>query len=256
MKKLIVSVIIAAFAATSFAQSVWKAQDGECPLIIRYVGEQTSPYYEVTANIFRLGEPIGGTNGETHVSMTNKLSDIVAAINSATGYGSTTNAYVRPWEAKVWAGIGTEVMVSNIVAVSSNAVTAREWSKGLKWDTSACLHYDAVVSGIIDDGVQGGLYITDIFGDIGGTGNCTVYVYEGATVKYQKAFNAVISSYASGLSTDVVTYTATTTQGNIPDSGISFGSGIYIGQGRVGFVRASMSTTATTGGLGVNTKMK
>ena len=127
MKKMIVIVaLLGLVAASAFGQSYWKGPDAEAAIIVRYAGNLTnSPYSVVTGTNLFLYE--NGSASVT-VSLTNTASVIVAAINSGTGNESTTNAYTRPWKAKLWATTGTEVCGANkIITVSSNSLADGQW---------------------------------------------------------------------------------------------------------------------------------
>ncbi len=252
-KTMLFAVCVLALATSAFAQnSVWKVQDDESPVLLKYEGTQGDLTITVStgATAAVIFTETGKTNTVNFAALT--VDGFVAAVNALTGYGSTTNNYIRPWKALKWGAIGTDTLSNLVVAVSATSVTKGEWSTILKWDTSQTKHYNAVVSGIAGDSIIGGRYVTDIFGDVGGTGNLTVTLYEDDTVKFSRTV-AEVTGWYYGAATNVV---PTSTPGNIPATGFSLGSGVYIGQGKVGFVRAAMSTTATTGGIGAATKQR
>lgn len=254
MKKVLFTIGIVALALTANAQnSVWKAQDAESPVLIKYVGTQDNPTITVgTGSTAAACSVTLSTDGDTNVCSGVTVAALIAAINAATDTDSTTNNYVYPWKAIQWGAIGTDVFSNNVIAVTATAVSPQEWSTLVKWDTSQTKTFDAVVSGVLGNSKIGGQFVTDIFGDAGGTGNCTISLYENDTVKYTRVIPAVNGWYYDAASNIV----ATTTAGNFPASGLSLGTGIYIGQGKIGHVRAAMSTTATTGGIGATTKQR
>jgi hypothetical protein len=250
MKKLFsgiaVSVMVLAFCASSaVGQVIWKGANAEAPVLIRYVGQQSGTYNVITGTNLFLYEGSLSTNT---VSLTNTAANVCALVNAATGYGSTTNAYIRPWQAKVWGAVTTDTLGANKCGtVASNALTRGVWDNSLLWVTTTVGHYDCVVSGNVGGNTLGGLKITSIYGNAAGTGDCTVVVYEDSTAIYQRIFPATTVVYADAGGTNHTISAA----GDLPAAGINFQSGLPIGLGKVGLIRATMSTTAATaGGIG------
>ena len=249
MKKSIVIVaLLGLVAASAFGQSYWKGPDSEAAIIIRYAGSPTNgPYAAVTGTNVFLYEGAGTTNS---VSLTNTASVIVGTINAFTGVGSSTNAYVRPWKALLWASTGTETCGPNkIPVVTSNNLYECLWDDDtLVWDTSVVDHYDNVLSYMLGDTImapEGDL--SNIYGSIPGTGTCTIVVYENTTENYRRAFPAVTGWYY-GAATNVV---PTTTEGDIPVAGIPLG--INLRNGSVMWIRGSIDVSSgSTGGIGAS----
>lgn len=254
---LFIAAIFAAAASVN-AGSVWKAEDAESPILIKYTGDDsTGAKVIVATNMISLIELANlHTNYVMMAGSTNTIAEVCGVINVRTGYNHTASSPVYPWKAIQWGGLSTDNLTNNVVGLSTNALLTKNVYDGVvKWDTSSslALHYDAVVSGNVD-GPLGGTYITSIFGDAAGTGSATVRIYEGDDVKYQRTYALSTNSYlvTEGATTNIAI--PVISAGNIPAEGIDLGTGIRIGRGKVGLVRVTLTATATGGGIGATTR--
>lgn len=254
MKKNIIALIAAFIAVTlsATAGSVWKSADAESPILIKYEGTDTAPRIRVSGLALVLEESANTASNSFTIGTGTNVATLLKLINSAQGYNHTAAAPVYPWKAIRWAALSTDNLTNLLVTATNTAVTVGAWDSTVKWDTSAALHYDVALSPLIGNSIAPlGVVVRSIFGDATGTGNATVRVYEDDTVKFQRVFPVSTNSY--GLNATNV-FKEVATEGNIPASGVEFPGGVKIGQGKVGFVRVSLSGTATTGGIGAATE--
>lgn len=254
------ATLVAVGAGSAHAQSVWKDYDAESPLLVRYIGSDTATITVTTGKV----EIVDNlwTNTHTFATQVGTLATLKANIDGATNASGT-----KQFQTIYWAGTsGDSATATYFVAASSTTIT-REWSKVLKWDTSTCLHYDACINPGATDKPVGGYLIDRIFGSPDGTGNVTLSVYADGTKRYQRTFTSptydvgatgLVIPYAYGGTNEAAAigyYTNTLyTADNTVTLDVDLGSGIFVGSGEPGFVRATRATTATTGGLGVSFK--
>ncbi|MAH50017.1 hypothetical protein CMI37_29630 [Candidatus Pacearchaeota archaeon] len=219
--------------------SVWTAADGAAAFKIKYVGSGVGSN-AITATTITLYDDAVATAYVMGDTSTN-LASLLALLNTTTNVSGTRN-----FRTKLWAGLAADLPSNNLVAVSLVALTPNTWTDTAKWDTSAVKRYDVVTAELIGDNVTGGEKITSIYGDLTGTGDVTLNVYDNGSSVYQQTIVSPIYRAASDvtyLTNDVV---------NLEN--LQLGTGIRIKQGKVGFVRAARATTATTGGIGANVR--
>lgn len=259
MKKNL-AVFIAALVAVTLsasAGSVWKDADAESPILIKYTGTDTAPKILVNGLTLVLEESANTASNSFTIGTGTNVSTMLKLINSATGFSHTATAPVYPWKAIRWGSLLTDNLTNLLVTATNNAVTAGVWDKTVKWDTSAALHYDAVVSSLVGDSANPlAAEIEAVFGDALGTGTATVRVYENDTVKFQRVFGVTTNYhlFTVGGTSNTNLAINTVSEGNLPVNGLSFPGSIRIGAGKIGTVRVTHSGTATTGGIGASVK--
>jgi hypothetical protein len=252
MKKtnMIVSAVISlallagSALAAGNAGSVWKAADGEYAFQIKYTpsdSDNVATVQVAAAAITFSGQDVA--SGTINLTAAYKASDVVSAISALTNTAGT-----KCFQAMYWASIAADTVSNKLVAASATALTSDLWTKMGAWDTSGVLHYDAATTKHPDYKLSH--RITGLMGEPSGTGALTLTVYENGVVKYLRT---ITSPYYTKPATENMTGTVTNVVNNdVPIDGVSFGTGIEIGAGYVGFVRASRATTATTGGIGAS----
>jgi hypothetical protein len=250
MKKIgfitLIALVLGGLFAVRPAQagSAWGDYDSASPLLVRYMDDAATGTITIAASSVTITDA-GNANTYSLSASTNKLDLLYAAITSATNASGTKN-----FQAMYWAGIAADTCGSNALITASATAVTKTWSTVLKWDTSNCLHYDVVVSGMGGYlSAVGGMSIDAIYGSPEGTGNVTLDMYAGGVKKYSKVFTSPYYTTPATLDGTGIT-TNVAINGVYPNE--SLGNGIYVGASEVGFVRATRATTATTGGIGCN----
>jgi hypothetical protein len=133
---------------------------------------------------------------------------------------------------------------STRVLTETNIIAAGAWGKAATWDTSVALHYNVYVPGKIAEsgGVEGRKVVSKLFGDVGGTGDVTLNVYEDGTEKYVETIRSPV--YLQGATNILWASVATV---NLSDKGFTWPCPRRTDV----LIRATRATTGTTGGMGV-----
>ena len=134
---------------------------------------------------------------------------------------------------------------STRVLTETNIISAGAWGKAATWDTSVALHYNVYVPGKIAEsgGQESRKVISKLFGDVGGTGNVTLNIYEDGTEKYFETIRSpeyFVAATNNGLWAEVNTVNLNKAL-NWPCP-----------RRTDVLIRATRATTGTTGGIGVN----
>lgn len=140
---------------------------------------------------------------------------------------------------------------SNTLANAANQVVLQpgEWGNAVLWDTSACLFYSTYIPNTKSSGGgQTPLSLKDIFGNITGTGNITVNIYEDQT----KVFEDVIVSpvYVWGAISSITNTTAADAVSSAQLLSRYQGINLPISANKDVLIRATRATSATTGFIG------
>tara|TARA_R110002110_G_scaffold336074_3_gene546633 strand:+ start:10225 stop:10956 length:732 start_codon:yes stop_codon:yes gene_type:complete len=235
MKILTWSALLIALSVPAYAGSVWNAADSASPFVVRYTDAAKVGTIEITATGI-VATDDSNANTLAYSASENSLTEVLAWINSATNATGTKN-----FEAKIWGGIGSDLVTNGYFGVLSENTLTKEWDYDVKWDTSNCLHYDSAAGVMVGSTpVQAGK-IGRVFGDPIGTGNVTLSIYVDGSVKWSR----LITSPVYVLSADATV--------NVAETSSAFDYEVNIDVGtQPAFVRASRATTATTGGIGLS----
>ncbi len=243
MKKLnsiLVTMLAVAAVTPCFADgSKWRQENDSPAIMIKYKGTGLAT---ATVNKTSLTLVQNGMAAESLI-LTNG-SPTAGWINARTNSDGR-----NPWLARIFCTTGTE-SISNKLVSGTNAMTIGEWNEDVfRWHTQDADHYDVSLSYMQGDfPVNSGNRVTGLFGYPEGTGDVTVAVYEGATVKYK----SVIVSPTYTRPAQEGTVVTNTVYNGVNLEGLNVGTGIHIGDGKVGFLRATRGTSAQGGGVGLS----
>jgi hypothetical protein len=221
MKKLTAVVVAAlAFIATgAFAGSAWNDADTSPVVAVRYMDDAKVGTITVASGVVTLVDD-GNTNTHTFASDGVTLSSLVASITSATNTAGTRN-----FECVYWNGIAADTVTNDYLVALSATTLNKEWNYDVKWDTSNCLHYDSAVGVMVGTTPVNAGKIDRIWGDPLGTTGSVVTIYVDGSKKWQRSYTNT-AFFDHEVQIDVGTQPA--------------------------FVRATLDTTATTGGIGIS----
>jgi hypothetical protein len=126
-----------------------------------------------------------------------------------------------------------------------------DWGE-LVWDTSVCLFYSVYIPGSrATEGTVARKTLKRIYGNVGGTGNITVNIYEDQTEVYE--YLVVSPVYIAGVgAASTNEYTADA----IGPAQLSIDLDFPFGVGRDYMIRAAHATTGTSGSLGAIVEIK
>ena len=249
MKK-ITTVLVALLACVALAAPaigevgyIAEAADSAEMLWIKYTGDQTTPQVTVTTSTIVLTDNDTQDDTLTLTTESYTLSEVAAWVN-----GRTNDSGTVIWEAKLRAGLGTDIVTNNfVIAAAATTVAKRTWEPHVLWDTTAVERFDVVPTALNSREYSNGYIIDRIVGEPGGTGNVTVYIYEDDVVIWQ---NTITSPYYVPAG-DLSAANSTNTAVNVVTLDIPVGIPTF--EGKRYHVRATR-TVGTTGVLGVITK--
>jgi len=245
-KKVIIGLLVVLLPVLAFGQGwVWEGADSSEALVIRYVGGNTA-----TATVAAAGLTLADGDASSTVTFTNATMSIDTLI--ATASAITNAAGKKVFQVSKWMALGSDV-VSNQFITATNVIKKKQSVAVCKWDTSTVLHYDVMGSwnnlGTVLNTVEGGRTINRIAGDVTGTGNVTLRVYADDDVVYQKA--VVSPTYALPAADNGTNITTNTAVNAVY---LNEELGIRVKTGDRTWIRALRATTATTGGIGIETQ--
>lgn len=250
MKRTVTSVLVLlVLVSLSLGQGVRsssvRVQDTSCPIAVKYVGTGTNALTLSAGWLFTV--VADGRSSSTQLVAGSTVSTIVGFLNNVTNASGINQFVAVPWEA-----LTTDTVSNNLILLTNAVIGAAFDVTTIKWDTSACLHFDVVPDITTPSGIpQGGFTLDGVWGNPTGTGNVTLDVYANDTLMYERTITSpvyVTPQYNNG--SNVTT--------NTTDAFVSLSSGsnpfpsIHIGLGKKCLVRASRATTATTGVIGAS----
>lgn len=256
MKKTAISVAVAVMALAvgiSFAEDI-------NPAVIKGFAHDSSPairikngFNEVVKVEWAAGDSatnrvlVGSTVNTlacdgTKADQISEAAALFAAVTNSSGQKLLTVDYDCSLAADI---------TSNTLANAANAVTIQpgDWANAVLWDTSACLFYSTYVPNTKESGGgQTRLNLKDIFGNIGGTGNITLNVYEDGSKVFEDVtvtpiyVAGAMASITNTFASDEVTMAQLLKKYQNINLPVSANKDVMI--------RASRATTATTGFIG------
>ena len=235
---IIALLALLAFVCPVHADSAWTDYDAASPLLVRYVGSESIHSLQVTASTI---VQITATTTTTTTYNGFALSAVKAALQAAEDDDGN-----KDWEVVYAAGIAADAVADNDLIVAAATTIGREWNSIVKWDVSNELHYDCVVSHMVNDNVVGPAKITHVFGEPLGTGDATVSVYVDGVRKYYQMIISPVYVLGVASTTNVANVSIDLSQL------IDLGDGVDVGKASMAFVRVARAV-CSSGGLGVNT---
>jgi hypothetical protein len=211
--------IVFGVCISAFAGNAWNDADTSPAIAVRYMDDAKVGTITVAAGVVTLVDD-GNTNTHTFASDGVTMASLVASITSA-----TNSAGSRNFQAVYWNSIAADTVTNGYLIARSATALNKEWDYGVKWDTSACLHYDAAIGVMVQTTPVNAGLINRIYGDPLGTTGSVINVY----VDGEKAYQSTRTNAASF------------------DQEVS----IVVGT-QPAFVRCTLDTTATTGGIGIS----
>jgi len=259
IRKYAVTALLLAFAAIGFAQ-----QDGMQDYVVFQV-EDTSPAIRVrngdadekltvtwiAGDSAAVGVVIGSTSNNLDLSGTDDTVAEVAALFD----DCTNSAGKKVLDVDYNCSLGADSTDDETLDSVTSTARPGKWATVAKWDTSTAKFYSCyipggnVANGATKGGFQGRRIIRKIFGNIGGTGDITVNIYEDGTEVFEQFIECPRYIWSAAGTTE--TWAADEAS---PAQLASFDPFKAINfpceAGKDYMIRATRATTGTTGSIG------
>jgi hypothetical protein len=247
MKKIIsvcVSILVASAVFAADAERVWNSED-TAPAIRVYNGYTDNISIQCGTNA--MGNVII-TDGTTSSNIMNQGLLTVAQV--VTYMSAYTNASGERLLTVDYYGVLAADSTSNLFLVAAITNKPGKWTTALKVDTSQAKFHSTYLPGATLGGSGTRKVLTDIYGDIGGTGNITLSAYANGTKVYQKTIVSPVYVWAAITGVTNLNTTDDVSPGYIHEQvNIPFNGSESI------MIRGARATTATTGGIGASIKV-